>query len=162
MIFMRERTLVLIKPDGLQRNLLGEIISRFEKKGLKLVGLKMMHVSDLKVEEHYGKYKDKPFFAGLKNFIQSAPVVAIVLDGLDAVSTVRNIVGSTKGREAEAGSIRGDLAMSIQQNLIHASDPEEDPEGEVARFFTDEELMDYRKFDESLVYSSDELEEMGE
>ncbi|MEA3273257.1 MAG: nucleoside-diphosphate kinase [Patescibacteria group bacterium] len=154
-----ERTLVLIKPDGLQRNLIGEVISRFEKKGLKIIGMKMISINDLKVEEHYKKYTEKPFFKHLKNFMQSAPVVALVLEGLEAVSAVRLITGSTKGREADAGTIRGDLAMSGQTNLVHVSDPEEDPPQEIKRFFKDEELFTYKKIDMHFLYSPDELED---
>ena len=119
----------------------------------------MITVSDAKVSEHYGKFSDRPFFESLKNFIQSSPVVALVLEGLEAVSAVRLIVGPTKGRSADAGSIRGDLAMSQQCNIVHASDPEEDVQGEINRFFTAEELFDYKKVDEVVVYSSDELPE---
>ncbi|MBD3300592.1 MAG: nucleoside-diphosphate kinase [Candidatus Moranbacteria bacterium] len=152
-----ERTLVIIKPDGLQRNLVGQIISRFERKGLKMVGMKMMKISDLKIEEHYGKYKDKPFFKGLKNFMQSAPVIAIVLEGLEAIEAARFITGSTKAREADAGTIRGDFAMGLQTNLVHVSDPKEDPEAEIKRFFGAEDLLDYDKIDFRYLYSSDEL-----
>ncbi|MBD3238208.1 MAG: nucleoside-diphosphate kinase [Candidatus Moranbacteria bacterium] len=152
-----ERTLVLIKPDGLQRNLIGEIIGRFERKGLKIIGLKMISVDDLKIEEHYGKYMDKPFFKHLKRFMQSAPVIAMVLEGVEAVSAVRLIAGATKGREADAGTIRGDLAMSMQTNLVHISDPEEDPEAEIKLFFQNKELFDYERVDLNFLYSPDEL-----
>lgn len=152
-----ERTFVIVKPDGLQRNLVGQIINRFERKGLKLVGMKMMKISDLKVEEHYGKYKNKPFFEGLKNFMQSAPVVAMVLEGVDAVKAARFITGSTKAREADAGTIRGDFAMGLQTNLVHVSDPEEDPEAEINRFFSEEEIFQYEKTDLGFLYSDDEL-----
>lgn len=152
-----ERTLVIIKPDGLQRNLIGEIISRFERKGLKIVGMKMMSIDDLKVEEHYGKYKDKPFFAHLKKFMQSAPVVAVVLEGIEAVAAVRLIAGSTKGREADAGTIRGDLSMSLQTNVVHVSDPHENPEEEIYRFFNEDELFQYTKIDIEYLYSPDEI-----
>ena len=155
---MMERTFVLIKPDALQRNLVGEIIGRFERKGLKIVGMKMISIDDLKVEEHYGKYKDKDFFKHLKKFMQSAPVIAMVLEGVDAVSAVRLITGATKAREADAGTIRGDLAMSLQTNIVHVSDPEEDPEAEINRFFKKDELFDYKKIDMLFLYSPDELE----
>ena len=151
-----ERTLVLMKPDALQRNLLGEIISRFERKGLKIIGLKMIKMDDVLLKEHYGKYEDKPFFEGLKNYITSSPMVAMVLSGIRAVSTVRVIVGPTKGYEAPAGSIRGDMSMSIQTNLIHASDPSENPEEEVKRFFSDEELFSYKKIDFEWIYGDED------
>jgi len=153
-----ERTLVLIKPDGLQRNLIGEVIGRFEKKGLKIIGIKMVSINDLKVEEHYKKYTEKPFFKHLKKFMQSAPVIALALEGIEAVSAVRLITGDTKGREADAGTIRGDLSMSGQTNLVHVSDPEENPPKEIKRFFKDEELFEYKKVDMHYLYSQDELE----
>lgn len=153
-----ERTLVLIKPDALQRNLIGEIIGRFERKGLKIVGLKMISIDDLKVEEHYNKYLDKGFFKHLKKFMQSSPVVAMVLEGLEAVAAVRLITGATKAREADAGTIRGDLAMSLQTNIVHVSDPQENPEEEIKRFFKESELFDYKRIDMHFLYSPDELE----
>jgi nucleoside-diphosphate kinase len=151
-----ERTLILIKPDALQRNLLGEIVGRFEKKGLKIVGLKMLQMDDVLMKEHYGKYEDKPFFEGLKNYMSSSPIVALVLSGIKAVSAVRVIVGQTKGYEADAGSIRGDLSMSIQTNLVHASDPSENPEDEIKRFFKPEEIFDYKKIDFDWIYGDEE------
>jgi nucleoside-diphosphate kinase len=151
-----EKTLVLLKPDALQRGLLGEIIHRFEDKGLKVVGLKMMHMDDVLIKEHYGKYEDKPFFAGLKAYMTSAPMVAMVVSGIRAVSVVRIMVGATKGYEAVAGTIRGDFAMSIQSNLIHASDPDEDPATEVARFFKKEELFSYQKPNFEFVYGDED------
>ncbi len=147
-----ERTLILCKPDCLQRNLLGEVIARFERKGLKIVGLKMMELNDLLLDDHYKHHKDKPFFTGLKDFMKSAPVVALVLEGKQAVAAVRLIVGSTKGAEADAGTIRGDLAMTTQ-NIVHASDSPENAEEEVARFFKSDELFEYRKLDTELIYA---------
>ncbi len=147
-----ERTLILCKPDCLQRNLLGEVIARFERKGLKIVGLKMMELNDVLLDDHYKHHKDKPFFAGLKDFMKSAPVVAMVLEGKQAVAAVRLIVGSTKGAEADAGTIRGDLAMTTQ-NIVHASDSPENAEEEVARFFKPDELFEYRKLDTELIYA---------
>lgn len=152
-----ERTLILIKPDGLQRNLLGEIIRRFELKGLKIIGIKMLRMDDVLLKEHYGKYVDKPFFANLARYMSDSPLVALVLSGVRAQSAVRLIVGPTKGYEATGGTIRGDLAMSMQSNLVHASDPEENPEEEIRRFFQDSELFDYKKIDFDLLYSQDEL-----
>ncbi|MEA1936630.1 MAG: nucleoside-diphosphate kinase [Patescibacteria group bacterium] len=154
-----EKTCILIKPDALQRNLLGEIIRRFERKGLKIVGLKMMQLEDVVLEDHYVHHKDKPFFGKLRDFMKSTPVIAVALQGLDAVDAVRIIVGTTKGREADAGSIRGDLAMSIQTNLVHASDSTENAQVEIKRFFKEEELFNYKKVDLNFVYSEDELEE---
>lgn len=151
-----EQTLIIIKPDALQRNLLGEIIHRFERKGLKIVGLKMESISDLQIDEHYAHHSGKSFFAVLKRFMQSAPVVLLVLEGLEAVETVRLITGETKGRAADAGTIRGDFAMSMQANIVHASDSVESGKKEVARFFTADELLAYEKMDAAWVYSEDE------
>lgn len=153
-----EKTLIIIKPDAMQRNLLGEIISRFERKGLKISGLKMMAIDDLKIGEHYEHHKNKPFFDGLKKYMQSAPVVAIVLSGLNAVAATRLIVGPTKGYEADAGSIRGDFSMSGQCNIVHASDSAESAEKEIYRFFNEDELFDYKRIDFEFIYGEDERE----
>ncbi len=140
-----QRTLVLLKPDSLQRGLIGEIVHRFEAKGLKIVGLKMMSIEDALVEEHYAHHKDKPFFAGLKAFMQSSPIVALALEGLDAVTTARAMAGTTKAREAAQGTIRGDFAMSVQSNLIHVSEDEKAAGEELPRFFSNDELFDYQR-----------------
>ena len=153
---MIERSLVIIKPDALHRNLMGEIIGRFEKKGLKIIGMKMAQLEDVLLEEHYSHHKDKPFFASLKKFMKSSPVVAIALEGLEAISAIRLIVGPTKGRAADAGSIRGDLGMSGQANLVHASDGPETAEAEIKRFFKDDELFNYSKGDWEWVYGEEE------
>lgn len=152
-----ERTLILIKPDAVQRSLLGEIINRFERKGLKILGLKMMQLEDAILEDHYSHLADKPFFGGIRDFMKSTPVVAMVLEGVDAVEAVRIIVGPTKGRAADAGSIRGDFSMSIQTNIVHASDSADNAKAEIARFFKDEEVFNYQKVDLNFVYSQDEL-----
>ncbi len=151
-----ERTLVLLKPDALQRNLLGEIIHRFERRGLKIIGLKMITLDDAVLQEHYAHIKDKPFFAGIRDFMKSYPVVAICLSGIKAISMVRTMVGPTKAYEAAAGTIRGDFSQSTQTNLIHASDPSEDPEGEINRFFKPEELFSYKKIDFDFLYGDEE------
>lgn len=150
-LFIMERTLVIIKPDALQRNLIGEIISRFERKGLKIVGCKMMRLDDAILAEHYSHHKDKPFFGSLKEYMKHSPVIVIVLEGEDAVQGVRLISGATKGVDADAGTIRGDLAMS-NQNLVHASDSKESAEREIERFFDKDELFSYRKLDECMIY----------
>jgi nucleoside-diphosphate kinase len=152
-----ERTLVLIKPDAIQRGLIGRIVSRFEDKGLKLVGMKLMNLGSQLLNEHYAHLADKPFFPGTRAFMQSTPVVAICLEGLDSVETVRRLCGITKSREAQPGTIRGDLAMSVQANLVHASDSLETAKKEVARFFTNTELFEYESAATAIVYSSDEL-----
>ncbi len=138
-----ERTLVLLKPDALQRGLLGEITTRFERKGLKIVGMKMMQLTDKLLDEHYSHLTHLPFFGDIKKFMMLAPVVAVCLEGVDAIDTVRRICGVTLAREADPGTIRGDLAMSIQANLVHASDSAETASKEVPRFFKDEELFTY-------------------
>ena len=152
-----QRTAVLVKPDGLQRGLIGEIISRFERKGLKLVGIKMVHMSDEMLSEWYAEHKDKSFFDDLKSFMGSMPIVAMVWQGLEAVPVVRKLVGTTLGREAEAGSIRGDFGMSQQFNLIHASSSQEDAEREIKIVFDDDELFEYDWALEKLIYADEEL-----
>lgn len=153
-----EQTLVLIKPDALQRHLLGEIIHRFERKGLNVIGLKMLFMDDKMMHAHYGKYADKGFFKGLTSHMSKSPIVAMVISGIRAVSVTRTLVGQTKGYEAAPGTIRGDFALSIQSNLVHASDPEENPQEEVDRFFSKEELFDYQRLDFGLLYGEEELE----
>lgn len=151
-----EKTLVLIKPDGIQRGLIGEVTKRFEEKGLKLVGMKMMHLNEAVILEHYAHLINKPFFKGVKKFMQSTPVIAQCWEGVEAVEAVRLITGITKARAASAGSIRGDLAMSYQCNVIHASDSVETAKREVPRFFKKDELFDYDKTEYLHVYSEDE------
>ncbi len=153
-----ERTLILLKPDALQRNLLGDIISRFEKKGLKIVGIKMMKLTDELLAEHYAHHRDKPFFKPLVRFMESSPVIAMVLEGVEAVEAVRLLCGPTLGRRADAGSIRGDFSMSQQHNIIHASDSKETAEKEIWRFFNQDEIFDYQKMDFPAVYNEEELE----
>ena len=152
-----ERTLILIKPDAIQRGLIGKIITRFEQKGLKLVGIKFLNLSDALLNEHYSHLADKPFFGGIRRFMQLTPVIAICLEGLDCVETVRRVCGITKSREAAAGTIRGDWAMSIQANLVHASDSLETAAAEVARFFDTSELLEYPSALTPTIYSEDEL-----
>ncbi len=153
---LTQKTLVLVKPDAIQRGLLGQIISRFEIKGLKLVGLKMMTLDEALLREHYAHIADKPFFPGVAKFMSSTPVVAMCWEGLDVIETVRRITGLTKAREAEAGSIRGDFAMSVSCNVIHASDSIENAEKEVKRFFKQDELYQYNKSEYIHVYGEDE------
>lgn len=152
-----ERTLVLIKPDALQRHLLGDIIHRFERKGLKIIGLKMVEMDDALMNAHYGKYADKPFFKGLITHMAKSPIVAMAISGVRAIAVTRLLVGQTKGYEATPGTIRGDFAVSIQSNLVHASDPDENPEEEILRFFNDNELFDYQRIDFDLLYGEEEL-----
>lgn len=150
-----ERTLIIVKPDGLQRNLVGEIVHRFERKGLKIIGMKMMNLGDAIIEEHYAHHKEKPFFPTIKNFMKSAPVIVMALSGINAISAVRLIVGPTKGHEADAGSIRGDFSISGQSNIVHASDSKESAAEEIKRFFKDGEIFDYKKQDFEYIYSDE-------
>jgi nucleoside-diphosphate kinase len=152
-----ERTLILIKPDAIQRGLIGRIITRFEEKGLKLAGMKFLSLTDELLNDHYSHLVDKPFFGGIKRFMQLTPVIAVCLEGVDSVETVRRLCGITKAREAAPGTIRGDWAMSVQANLVHASDSLETAQKEVARFFNDSELFDYESVRTQTVYSEDEL-----
>ena len=150
----RERTFVMVKPDGVQRGLIGEIVSRFEDRGLKLVGGKFIRIDQDLAEEHYGEHSDKPFFEGLVEFITSGPVFAMVWEGADATRQVRSMVGETDPAESPAGTIRGDLGLDLGRNVIHASD-HEDPgsnEREIDLFFDDEELIDYERVDEGWLY----------
>lgn len=156
-----QRTLVLLKPDAIQRGLIGDITSRFEKKGLKLVGLKMMSLDEAILREHYAHIADKPFFPGVSSFMKSSPVVAMCWEGFKSVDAVRLITGITNAREADAGTIRGDLAMSISCNVIHASDTVENAAKEVKRFFKADELHAYSKSEWEHVYNEEEREEMG-
>jgi nucleoside-diphosphate kinase len=154
---VNEKTLVLIKPDAIQRGLTGEVLHRFERKGLKIVGMKMMSLDEAILREHYSHIADKPFFPGVSAFMSSTPVIVLCLEGLEVVSAVRKIVGITKAREAEAGSIRGDFAMSVACNVVHASDTVENAKSEVKRFFKEDDIYDYSKSEFEHVYMSDEL-----
>jgi nucleoside-diphosphate kinase len=147
-----QRTLILLKPDALQRDLLGEIIRRFELKGLKIIGLKFIRLTDEMLDEHYAHLSDKPFFAGLKQFMAQTPVVGLVLEGIDGVESVRKIVGATNPRAADAGTIRADFSMNMPSNLIHASDLAENAETEIKRFFQDDELFPYEKITDKYIF----------
>jgi len=150
-----ERSLIIIKPDAIQRSIVGEIITRFERKGLKIVGMKMMHLDDVLVEDHYSHIKEKPFFPRSKKFMTSSPVVVMVVAGLRAIDSIRLIVGITKSYEADAGTIRGDYALSMQSNVVHASDSKENAEIEIKRFFKENEIVDYEKVDTKFIFSDD-------
>jgi nucleoside-diphosphate kinase len=151
-----ERTLLIFKPDALNRALVGEILHRFERKGLKIVGMKMMYLSDDLLDEHYSHLKDKPFFPRIKKFMKSAPSILCVLEGNNVISVVRNLVGVTRGYEAASGTIRGDYSLSGQCNVVHASDSIVASDIEIARFFKDNELFNYEKVDLNFVYAEDE------
>jgi len=138
-----ERTLVLVKPDGVQRQLAGRIISRFEERGLKIVGLKLVGVDRHLAERHYDIHRERPFFASLVDFITSSPLVAMVLEGPNAISVVRMIVGATRPNEAAPGTIRGDFGLETAQNLVHASDGPDTARTEIALWFDDDDLVEY-------------------
>ena len=140
-----ERTLVLVKPDGVQRGLIGEIIGRIERTGLKIVGMKMIQISDELAGRHYAEHEGKPFFPGLVSFITSTPVVAMAVSGPDAIAIVRKVMGTTRPAEATPGTIRGDLAVDVGRNLIHGSANEEDARREVELFFSESEIVSYHR-----------------
>lgn len=152
-----ERTLVILKPCTLERGLIGEIISRFEKKGLILVGMKMTWLSDEILSEHYAHLKEKPFFQRVKDSMNTTPVIICCWEGLDAISVVRTITGTTNGRNAMPGTIRGDYSMSVQENIVHASDSSEAATIELKRFFNDYELYTYNPALLSNLYANDEI-----
>ena len=152
-----ERTLVLIKPDAIQRELAGEIIIRIERKGLQLVGLKMLMLNDSLMREHYAHLTQQPFFEEIAVFMKSTPIIAVCVQGLEAVSVVRATVGITLARKADTGTIRGDLAMSIQCNLVHASDSSESAKREITRFFAESELFDYERLTAPVIYARKEM-----
>lgn len=150
-------TLVILKPSALQRGIMGEVISRFEKKGIQIVGMKMVQLTDKILDEHYAHLADKPFFGRIKAAMKATPVIVMALKGVDVIEVVRRLAGVTNGREAQAGTIRGDFSMSIQENIVHASDSPETAETELRRFFSDGEIFDYPQCLHSFVYASNEL-----
>ena len=152
-----ERSVILVKPDGVQRGLIGEIIHRFERKGLKLVGIKMIALDDAILDEWYAHHKDKSFFVPLKLYMKSYPVVAMLWEGKNVVATVRKMTGVTLAREAEPGTIRGDFAMSQQYNLIHASETREIAKNEEKLIFSDSEIFSWQKLDYPHVYTKEEM-----
>jgi len=151
-----ERTLVIIKPDALNRSLIGKIISRFEEKGLTIIAMKMKQLKSEELTKHYAHHKGKPFFEELLKFMSSAPSILLVLEGKDAVTVTRKICGATNAREAEPGTIRGDYSMSTQNNLVHASDSIETAEKEINMFFDKKEIYSYKKLGIEWLYSSTE------
>jgi nucleoside-diphosphate kinase len=151
-----EKTVVLIKPDGVQRGLIGEIIHRFEVKGLKLSALKMMNMTDEIIDQWYAHHKDKPFFPSLKAFMTSYPIVAMVWEGIDATAVVRKMIGITQARQAEPGTVRGDFAISTQMNLIHASESSEAAQKELGILFSDTDIFSWERTDSPHLYGADE------
>ncbi|PID84631.1 MAG: nucleoside-diphosphate kinase [Chloroflexi bacterium] len=146
-----ERTLILVKPDGVQRGLAGEIISRFERRGLKLVGMKFIQMSRELAEEHYGVHKERPFYSSLVEYITSGPIVAMVWEGNDAIEAVRSTMGATNPVAANPGTIRGDFGMEIGRNLVHGSDSPENAVKEVNLFFDASELVDWPRGTDSWI-----------
>lgn len=149
---MIERTFVMIKPDAVLRGLIGEIISRIERKGLKIVGMKMMKLSEEEAAKLYEVHKDKPFYSDLIKFVRSAPVVVMAIEGESAVSVVRRIIGPTDSKEAPPGTIRGDFSCSKSMNVIHASDSLESAKRELSIFFKESDFLNYSRVDEAFVY----------
>ena len=150
-------TLVILKPSAVQRGILGEVIARFEKKGIQIVGMKMVCLTDETLEEHYAHLLNKPFYGRIKDSMQASPVVVMALKGVDVVNTVRKLSGVTNGRGADPGTIRGDYSMSIQENIVHASDSPETAEIELRRFFSENEIFNYSHYLIPYLYANDEI-----
>src|SRR5579884_2409219 len=142
-----QQTLILLKPDCVQRRLVGAVVQRFEQKGLRLAALKLVHASRALAEKHYAVHKGKPFYDSLLQFLTAGPTVAMVWEGREAVAVARNLMGATDGAKAPPGTIRGDFALSVQNNLIHGSDSPENAEAEIALWFKPEELVNYQPVD---------------
>lgn len=153
---MIEKTLVILKPCTLQRGLVGEIIHRFERKGLHLTGMKMIHLTDKILSEHYSHLSTKPFFQRVKDSMMAAPVIVCCFEGVDAIQVVHALAGSTNGRTAAPGTIRGDYSMSFQENIVHTSDSLETAATELKRFFKPEEIFDYKQVAFGFLYACDE------
>lgn len=147
-----ERTYLMIKPDGVQRGLIGEILTRFEKKGLKIVGLKMLKIPRETAEKHYGEHQGKPFFAGLVDYITSGPVVALAVEGKDVITTAREMMGATNPLKAAPGTIRATYGMDVGRNIIHGSDSAASAEREIGIFFMPEELVEYSRDVDRWIY----------
>lgn len=152
-----EKTLVILKPSCVMRSLVGEVTKRFEQKGLRLAGMKMCQLTDEQMSEHYAQHEGKPFFQQLKEAMTVTPVVVCCYEGIDAVEVVRQMAGPTSGRKALPGTIRGDLSMSFQENIVHASDSKENAAIELKRFFRDDEIFDYEMPLQGFLYAADEL-----
>ncbi|MBR4962735.1 MAG: nucleoside-diphosphate kinase [Muribaculaceae bacterium] len=154
---MLEKTLVILKPCTVQRGLIGEVTKRFEQKGLRLCGMKMVQLTDDVLSEHYSHLSSKPFFQRVKDSMMTCPVIVCCYEGVDAIEAVRTITGPTTGRKAPAGTIRGDFSMSFQENIVHASDSPETAEAELKRFFKPEEIFDYKLSTFDYLYANDEF-----
>lgn len=152
-----EKTLVIIKPSALQRALTGEVVKRFEQKGLRLAGIKMMQLDDNILDEHYAHLADRPFFQRIKDSMMITPVIVTCWEGKDAVKVVRAMTGSTNGRDAVPGTIRGDFSLSVQENIVHTSDSVDTAVVELARFFSDDEIFTYNYQLLPFLYANDEI-----
>lgn len=152
-----EKTLVILKPSCVQRSLIGEVISRFEKKGLRLAGMKMVQLNEAILNEHYAHLKDKPFFQSVKDSMQVCPVIVQCWEGVDAAKVVRSVIGVTNGRDAAPGTIRGDFSVSTQENIVHASDSADSAKIELTRFFKEEEIFDYKLSVFANLYAGNEI-----
>ncbi|WP_010650669.1 nucleoside-diphosphate kinase [Oceanobacillus massiliensis] len=147
-----EKTFLMVKPDGVQRNLIGEIVNRFEAKGFKLAGAKLMVISNELAEKHYSEHKERPFFSSLVEFITSGPVFAMVWEGENVIATARNMMGKTNPLEAAPSTIRGDFGVTVGKNIIHGSDSPESAEREISLFFNENEIVSYSKQDSEWIY----------
>ncbi len=147
-----DRTFVMVKPDGVQRGLVGDIVARFERRGLKLTAMKMLTVSDKLAREHYAEHAAKPFFPNLVSFIRSGPVVAMVVEGKNVVPVVRSMVGATNPQNSSPGTIRGDFALDTGRNIIHASDSPDSAKREISLYFDNSEIASYKRIDEQWLY----------
>ena len=147
-----ERTLIIVKPDGIQRGLAGEIIKRFEQRGLRIIGMKFAQITPELAQKHYAEHKGKPFFEGLVSYITSGPVVLMALEGNNAIAASRTTLGGTRPHEAAAGTIRGDLAMDVGRNLVHGSASPEEGQREVANFFGEDELVSWARSTDPWIY----------
>ena len=149
---MIQKSFVMMKPDAVQRRLMGKILSRFEDKGLKIVAVKLIQIDEDLAKTHYGEHAEKPFFPSLVEYITSSPALAMVIEGEEAITTIRKLVGATNPLEADLGTIRGDFGMDTGRNIIHASDSPESAEREIGLFFNEDEICDYEIVDNNLIY----------
>ncbi|MFW9597997.1 MAG: nucleoside-diphosphate kinase [Paludibacter sp.] len=152
-----EKTLIILKPCAIRRDLIGEIIHRFEMKGMQLCGIKMMQLDDAILNEHYAHLADRPYFQRIKNSMMKTPVIVSVWKGVDIVEIAHHMAGATNGREAAQGTIRGDYSVSIQENIVHTSDTVENAKTEIARFFRPEEVFDFKQLSNSVLYAENEI-----
>jgi len=147
-----ENSFVMMKPDTVQRRIMGKVLSRFEEKGLQLVGMKLIQIDEALAKEHYGEHAEKPFFNDLVSYITSSPALAMVIKGEDSISLIRKIVGATNPKEADLGTVRGDFALDMGRNVIHASDSPASAEREISLFFDEDEICEYEMVDNAWIY----------